>query len=142
MNSWSYMCYESFIYSNQYLQALWNYLVDLLRTLSTLNSMLTAKYALSHLELVFILSSLVIPCGLSFSNWDFSVKFISMQILILLSSLTQVVRFANSLIDARNELQHKYVQVYSNVFTSYFAFLLVEIYLERHWRLLSSLQLW
>jgi len=46
-----------------------------------------------------------------------------MQILILLSSTTQVVRFANSLIDARNELQHKYVRVYSNVVTSYFAFL-------------------
>jgi len=55
-----------------------------------------------------------------------------MQILIRLSSLTQVVRFANSLIDARNELQHKYVRVCSNVVNSYFASLLVGIYLGRH----------
>jgi len=33
----------------------------------------------------------------------------------------QVVQFANSLIDARNELQHKYVQIYSKARRIFFS---------------------
>ena len=50
--------------------------------------------------------------------------------LILCSFIMQVVQFANSLVDVRNELQHKYVQIYSKAVTSdiFYIFVLAFIF--------------
>jgi len=60
----------------------------------------------------------------------------------------QVVHFANSLVDARNELQHKYVQTYYKALDVFFSFwsplsLHMQVYLWKliwHWNFLSAFQ--